>query len=64
MPVTARDMEMRLLADGWAQVKAKGGHRQYKHPQRPGRVTLPWHKNGKEDLAVGTQKSIERQAGL
>jgi predicted RNA binding protein YcfA (HicA-like mRNA interferase family) len=35
-----REMMWKLEADGWYWVKAKGGHRQYKHPTKPGRVTL------------------------
>ncbi|HVL83149.1 MAG TPA: type II toxin-antitoxin system HicA family toxin [Pseudonocardia sp.] len=39
-----------------------GSHRQYKHPTKFGRVTVPG-KLGK-DLPVGTERSIRRQAGL
>lgn len=50
--------------DGWIQVKASSGtsHRQYKHPAKPGRVTI----SGKasDDLAPGTFNSILKQAGL
>ena len=64
MPPTARQLEQRLLRAGWQRVKAKGGHRQYKHPDRPGRVTLPWHGSGGAELGPKTVKSVERQAGL
>lgn len=48
--------------DGWYQVKAKGGHRQYKHASKPGRVTI----SGKlsDDLHPKTARSILQQAGL
>jgi len=51
----------RLLDDGWFQVKSKGGHRQFKHPTKPGLVTV----SGKPSHAVppGTLKNIFRQAG-
>jgi predicted RNA binding protein YcfA (HicA-like mRNA interferase family) len=51
-----------LKADGWYRVKARGGHRQFKHPTRPGRVTV----SGKpsNDLPPGTLNSILKQAGL
>jgi predicted RNA binding protein YcfA (HicA-like mRNA interferase family) len=39
-----------------------GSHRQYKHPTKPGLVTLPG-KPG-DDLAPGTLNSILKQAGL
>jgi predicted RNA binding protein YcfA (HicA-like mRNA interferase family) len=54
---------MRLLAnDGWVQVAQKGSHRQFKHPTKPGRVTVPGKLS--DDLPTGTYKSILRQAGL
>lgn len=51
----------RLRSDGWFQVKAKGAHRQFKHPTKTGRVTV----SGKPSDTVppGTLKSIFRQAG-
>ena len=51
-----------LIADGWYQVPARGGHRQFKHPTKPGRVTV----SGKmsHDLPRGTLNSILKQAGL
>jgi predicted RNA binding protein YcfA (HicA-like mRNA interferase family) len=29
--------------DGWYIVATKGDHRQYKHPTKPGRVTIAGH---------------------
>jgi predicted RNA binding protein YcfA (HicA-like mRNA interferase family) len=46
---------------GWEQIRQKGSHLQFKHPRRPGLVTVP-HPN--PDLPIGTIKSIEKQAGL
>ena len=48
--------------DGWYLVATRGSHRQYKHPTKPGRVTVA----GKpaDDLAPGTRNSIVKQAGL
>jgi predicted RNA binding protein YcfA (HicA-like mRNA interferase family) len=48
--------------DGWYHVATRGSHRQYKHPTKPGRVTIA----GKpaDDLAPGTWASILKQAGL
>lgn len=50
-----------LEADGWARVAVKGSHHHFKHPTKPGRVTVP---HPKRDLKIGTLKSIERQSGL
>jgi len=51
-----------LLDEGWVLAATRGSHRQYKHPFRPGRVTVPG-KPG-DDLAPGTLNSILKQAGL
>jgi len=51
-----------IEADGWYLVVTKGSHRQYKHPIKPGRVTIAGHPN--DDLASGTLNSIFKQAGL
>ena len=54
---------LRLLEkDGWALVATRGSHRQYKHPSKPGRVTVAG--KGRDDLAPGTLISILKQAGL
>jgi predicted RNA binding protein YcfA (HicA-like mRNA interferase family) len=51
-----------LYDDGWYVVVTKGDHRQLKHPQKPGRVTVAG-KPG-DDLPPGTLNSILKQAGL
>ena len=56
-----RELERILLTDGWYAVKQVGSHRQYKHPTKPGKVTVPIHTG---DLEKGTAKSILKQAGL
>jgi len=30
-----------IEADGWEHVTTRGSHRQYRHPIKPGRVTVP-----------------------
>ena len=50
-----------LEADGWMKVAQKGSHVQYKHPAKPGRVTVP---HPKKDLPIGTLRSIEKQAQI
>ncbi|MFZ2059123.1 MAG: type II toxin-antitoxin system HicA family toxin [Acidimicrobiales bacterium] len=51
-----------LERDGWHQIAQRGSHRQYRHPTKPGRVTVAGKPN--QDLAPGTLGSILRQAGL
>ena len=48
--------------DGWYQVAIRGSHRQYKHPTKPGRVTIAGKPS--DDLAPGTRNSIMKQAAL
>ena len=51
-----------LQSDGWYLARTRGSHRQYKHPAKPGTVTVA----GKPslDLPPGTLNSILKQAGL
>ena len=49
-----------IEANGWFLVVTKGSHRQYKHPKKPGRVTIAGHPS--DDLAPGTLSSILKQA--
>ena len=57
-----RDTIKLIEADGWYLVVTRGSHRQYKHPAKPGRVTIAGHPN--DDLAPGTLNSILKQAQL
>jgi predicted RNA binding protein YcfA (HicA-like mRNA interferase family) len=51
-----RDVIKMLEQDGWYLDRTRGSHRQYKHPEKPGLVTLPG-KPG-DDVAVGTLNSV------
>jgi predicted RNA binding protein YcfA (HicA-like mRNA interferase family) len=57
----SREVIKSLEAAGWRKVAQRGSHVQFKHPQRPGRVTVP-HPDC--DIPIGTLRSIERQAGI
>ena len=57
-----REVIRLLERDGWVRVASSGGHRQYKHPTKPGRVTVSG--NLGEDMPKGTFASVKRQAGL
>ncbi len=56
-----REIEKLLLADGWYLADVSGSHHQYKHPSKPGKVTLPNHRG---DIPVRVVNSILKQAGL
>ena len=51
-----------LASDGWVLVATRGSHRQFKHPSKPGRVTVPGKPS--DDIAPGTLNSILKQSGL
>ena len=57
----SREVIRLLKEEGWQEVNHVGSHKQFKHPTRPGRVTVP-HPN--RDIPRGTLKSIEKQAGI
>ncbi|HXH93884.1 MAG TPA: type II toxin-antitoxin system HicA family toxin [Thermoanaerobaculia bacterium] len=62
MPTKVREAVRMIEQDGWVQVKSRGGHRQFKHPKKPGRVTISG--GSSDDIAPGTMNSILKQAGL
>ncbi|MBI5092985.1 MAG: type II toxin-antitoxin system HicA family toxin [Candidatus Hydrogenedentes bacterium] len=51
-----------LEDDGWYHVVTTGSHRQFKHPSKPGRVTVAGKYSS--DVPPGTLLSILKQAGL
>jgi predicted RNA binding protein YcfA (HicA-like mRNA interferase family) len=59
--MTSADVIEALEADGWRQVAQKGSHKQFKHPTKPGRVTVP---HSVKDMRIGTLISIEKQSGV
>ena len=62
MPKKVRDAIRLVERDGWQQVRMRGSHRQFKHPVKPGRVTIAG--NPGTDLPSGTWYNILKQAGL
>ena len=57
-----RDLIRLIERDGWYLVVTKGSHRQYKHPMKPGRVTIAGHPG--DDISAGTLNSVLKQARL
>ncbi len=51
-----------LKSDGWYLAATRGSHRQFKHPSKVGRVTVPGKPS--DDLAPGTLNSILKQSQL
>ena len=61
MPKKPREMERIILADGWIFKAQVGSHKQYVHPVKKGRVTIPFYCR---DLTKGVENSILKQAKL
>ncbi|HEX2380736.1 MAG TPA: type II toxin-antitoxin system HicA family toxin [Methyloceanibacter sp.] len=57
-----REVIRLIEADGWYLVATRGSHRQYRHPAKPGRVTIAGKPS--DDLAPGTLNSVLKQEGL
>lgn len=61
MPKRPGEMERIILKDGWVLTSQEGAHRHYKHPVKPGKVTIPFHA---KELTKFVEHSILKQAGL
>ncbi|MEG4489083.1 type II toxin-antitoxin system HicA family toxin [Microcoleus sp. D2_18a_B4] len=57
-----REVIKMLEDDGWYLARTKGSHRQFKHPEKAGTVTVSG--NLGVDIPIGTLKSVWRQAQL
>ena len=57
-----RDILKMVKGDGWIQISQEGSHRHFKHPVKPGRVTIAGHPS--KDASPATLNSILKQAGL
>lgn len=59
--LSSRDIIKRLRADGWVKVGVTGDHHHFKHPTKPGKVTVP---HPQKDFTKAMIRSIEKQAGV
>lgn len=57
-----RELIKLVETDGWYLARTRGSHRQFKHSQKPGVVTIAGHPN--VDMPRGTLNSVLKQAGL
>ena len=62
MPRKVGEIIKLIENDGWYLVVTKGSHRQYKHPRKPGRVTVAGKSS--DTLHPRTERSILRQAQI
>lgn len=51
-----------LLEAGWAHIRTRGDHRIFRKDGEPRSIPIPGSPS--DDLAIGTLKSILKQAGL
>ncbi len=42
--ITSTDLLRALRRDGWVEVHQEGSHIQLRHPTKPGRVTVAYHR--------------------
>ena len=61
MEYSSRDVIRIIEADGWYETACVGSHHQYKHPSKPGRVTVP---HPQRTIPIGTVRNIFKQAGI
>jgi predicted RNA binding protein YcfA (HicA-like mRNA interferase family) len=61
MSKSSREIVAALFKDGWFEAGQTGSHRHFKHPSKPGKVTVP---HPKRDLPVKTIRSIEKASGV
>ncbi len=59
--MTAKEVIRRLKNEGWFAKDQKGSHRQFIHPEKKGKITVPVHSG---DIPPGTLNAIFKQAGL
>jgi predicted RNA binding protein YcfA (HicA-like mRNA interferase family) len=59
--MNSREIIRAIQRAGWEHVGTTGDHWQFRHPTRPGRVTVP---HPKRDLPTSTLRSIEKQSGV
>ena len=61
-PVSGKRMCKLLKARGWVHLRTESSHQIFEHPGSPLRLAVPVH--GNQDLPIGTQKSLMRDAGM
>jgi predicted RNA binding protein YcfA (HicA-like mRNA interferase family) len=62
MPMKVREVIRLLQRRGWIEIRARGSHRNFKHPSSPYVITVPGT-DGKE-VAPGTLRDILKKAKL
>lgn len=58
---SSREVIQMLHADGWREVACVGDHHQFKHPAKPGKVTVV---HPEKNMTKAIIKSISKQSGV
>jgi len=58
---SSRELIKKLEADGWTLVRVSGSHHHFRHPDKPGTLTVP---HPVKTMKLGTQHAIMKAAGL
>ena len=58
---SSREVIKALREDGWYEVHCVGDHHQFKHPTKPGKVTVT---HPVKDIPITTLGRIAEQSGL
>ena len=56
--LSRQDLIKIVEKDGWVKIRQKGSHLQFKHPNKPGKVTIP------HEITRNIELTVHRQAGL
>jgi predicted RNA binding protein YcfA (HicA-like mRNA interferase family) len=59
--MTFREIEKIIIQDGWYLSSTRGSHHHYRHPTKPGKVTIPKHSG---NIHIRVINSIKKQAQL
>ena len=59
--MSSKELIKQLNKLGWQEVRIKGSHHQFKHPNKDYLIIVP---HPKRDLPKGTAQKILKQAGL
>jgi predicted RNA binding protein YcfA (HicA-like mRNA interferase family) len=64
MATKYRDLIKQVTGAGWVLHHSRGSHLHFRHPSRPGIVTVPAGGKMNNDVPPGTLNSVLKQAGL
>lgn len=59
--MNSADLIKHLERDGWALANVRGSHHVFRHPTKPGRISVP---HPKKDLGKGLAHKLIKLAGL